>query len=648
MPRYTERGMRQSGSHTYFADGGSGENGIRTNANFVYAASLLASEPDYDPSIGGISQSAILERAREVLRYLVNAHVTGEGHCADKNSWGGAWQSAWWTAKLSQGARLIWSHLSADEQAAVEQVAVFEANRHVGRVVPTGLSLDTKAEENAWDTEALATAWGLFPEHAQAPAWRTQLIEHGLNTLSVGADRVNEESVDGQRLCDAVYTENVYSDFTLDNHGSLHFCYIASPLASVAWSYNALRTGEQEIPQALFHHVREFYNASKSLFLGNRFAYIAGKDWARYTYGLYFIVPALVMFQEVFDDGDAKIMEAARFSALAEEQADNNDGSFFGKRVTKNRFSGQEAKYETDCYAMLGLAYKLRRAATKKVEASSAKALSQSVHRTKVSPGTLTCHANTPRAFASFSMRTLTSTCPTALYFPAGMEDVAEWARNQFFGQVRTRAEPRAVHVTQMKSVGAGFSAASSISYRDNSGALYRQDLAFSFDAESTVATVASKVTAVRDTWVLKCRGLNFHCVNDRNNGMVRNYYFDAGQLCSRFLDSAQKDDALSKLTRKIARVSDVGVQIDKTASSWLNIDDRMGIVQLGGRSGFSIRKSNERAASGVNWDLICTQEAPTRPFAVKTGEVILDSHFLLHCGTAEETQALAQTEPSA
>ncbi len=652
MPRYGERGFHShddGGLRGHFADGGSEENGLRTNGSYLFTTALLASDPGYDAAIGGVSQDQLLARARAVLCYMLDGHRTGSGTCADGQQWGGAWQSAWWTTKMAQGAQLIWDELDEAEQAGVERVVSFEAERHAGRIVPTGLTGDTKAEENAWDAEILATAQSLFPDHGRAAAWRSQLVEHAFNTLSVSQDRFDARVVEGRVVRDAVYSVNLYSDFMLDNHGSAHFCYIASPLASIAWSYHALRRAGQPVPEALFHHVQDLWTAAKPLFLGNRFAYIAGKDWARYTYGQYFIVPALVMLQDRYADGDARSMEAARFAALAEEQQHNDDGSFFGERVTHNEFFGQSAKYETDCYAMLGLAYRLRRDLQPEVAPSTPERLAEGVYRTHVSPESHTCYAHTPEVFASFSMRSLTSDWPMALFIPAGMDDLAEWAESNLMGEVKLWQEPHAVTITQMRQQSAGFHVQATLCYRAAGHEQFVHELDYAFDAERAQARIHSRFVARRRVMIGVCRGLNLHVVNDRFNGSQRTYEFDGGRHVARF-DPAARAGLLPRrapsiahrLSRGLARVSDVGSKVTRTPSRWLNIDGRLGIIQLDGRRGFAIRETDGREACGVNWNQVFTDDGRGRPFRAEPDEVLLDTRVLLHCGDASATSALA------
>src|SRR5262249_40789843 len=154
-----------------------------------------------------------------------------------------------------------------------------------------------------------------------------------------------------------------HGDYTLENHGAYHFCYIASPLLSKAWCVYALRSAGCRVPEAVYHNVDQVWDFAEKTYLKNRFAYPGGQDWARYAYGEYFIVPALVLVDVALAGDRARSILTARLKFIVSEARRNNDGSFFGARFTNGRYDGQHGKYETDCFCCMALAWILRRTA---------------------------------------------------------------------------------------------------------------------------------------------------------------------------------------------------------------------------------------------------------------------------------------------
>ncbi len=556
---YSERGWKKNYLNDaqlgYFGDSDNSESGLRSMGNYIFTTCLLISDGSYNPTISGVAQQTLLDRAKCCLNYMLRSHVTGDIPCGNGGKWGDAWQSAWWATKMALGARLIWTSLSDQQRNAIQRVVVFEASRHLNRIVPSGLAEDTKAEENAWDAEILATAIALFPNHEHSTCWREKLIEFSLNTLSAPQDRLSEAIIDGRVIREHVYTVNIHSDYTLENHGACHFCYVASPLVSIAWSYYALLSSGEPIPEALFHHVRDVWDRVKPTFLGDRFAYIGGKDWARYTYGLYFIVPALVMLQSKFGDTDARTVEIARVRTLAEEQQDNGDGSFFGKRVTRNQLFGQSAKYETDCYADLGLAYLLHKLLKTTKQTTPLKDFAPRLSGRNISPESSTCYVRTPDLFASFSWRTLTEPNPIALFIPTGMDNAAEWTANNLLGRVEVFGVQSAVSIRSMQPTGDGFTVEGIISYRTKRSEAFVHQLHYTVVPERNLAFIENKFIAKSKILVMRREGLRLAIVNDRFNDYKRQFKWDESSSIITFSPTEHASSKQENEKSLIARV---------------------------------------------------------------------------------------------
>lgn len=652
FPAYLGQAWREvDDEHGYFGDPSHLESGLRTNANVMFCAALLASEPEFQ-STRPDQAAHLLRRARSTLRYLTDAHLTGPGTCADGAAWGGVWQSAWWTTRLALGARLIWDRLTPTERAGVERVVVHEADHLLPLIVPTGLEEDTKAEENAWDAEILATAIALFPDHAQRPVWRDKLCAYGFNVFSVARDREASGIIEGKPLRDWVTTVNLHSDYTLENHGAYHFCYVASPLHSLAWASYALVSQGIAPPAALRHHVREVWETAKITFLDRRFAYVGGQDWARYTYGEYFIVPALVWLQHWLDDSDARDIEQARVQTLREEQADNADGSFFGRRFTQPHYHGQCAKYETDCYANLGLAYLWRRMTPNPTAPATAGSPARTLAGQRVSPECGIAFARSSQCFASFSWKTLTAPYPLALFVPLGRDDLAEWAPGNLFGRlVLFNEDPGAVWIRRMQETASGFEIRGTVVYRGRKGRiLYTHDLEYQVDMAAGTAEVASAFTAQQRLFVRRAEGLALALPNDRFNGFVRRIESEQGSLDLRF-DPAQRPAWLRKsglpyrILRKGLRETLRDGPRHPISGRWLNIDGVLGIAAVGGEAtGFLIHQPAGRNLDNGSLHLdriYCPLTPLNRRF--NPGDTLLKTRFRLIAGDAKATQKLLE-----
>lgn len=653
FPRYLDNAWHELGDgRGFFGDSSNGEAGMRSMGNVVYAAALLATTDSIASGSGRRDSDQLFARARAGLAYMTAGHVTGLKQCANGRRWGGVWQSSWWTTRMALGARHVWADLTHEERGAVERVVTHEADLHLGRIVPSGLATDTKAEENAWDAEILATASALFPSHPHRALWWEKLCEYAYNTFSVASDRASTAISDGKPIRDWVYTNNLHTDFTLENHGAYHFCYVASPLHSFAWALSALREAGIAPPEALSHHVREVWERVKPTFLSERFAYISGQDWARYTYGEYFIVPALSLIHHLVGDPDARAIEAARFRSLRREQQENEDGSFFGKRFTAPHYRGQPAKYETDCYANIGLAHRLHRLLDPSNPPSAPRTTETPATTHHVSPECGIAYVRTKKMFCSFSWQTLTQPHPIGLFVPLEREDVAEWQPWNLFGRVVLwRERPSAIWIRRMRAVADGFVISGSVIYRNaRARILYRQELEYRVDAARSSAKVRSRFIAESKISVQRIEGLRLAMAHDRWSGHdlrvhtrsgVQSYRFDpatrpiwarAGGTPARVVRGA-----LRRLLREGPRHALDG--------NWVNVQGSLGVIAEGDQPApFTLYTPASRNLpdGSLHYSLLFCP-LTTAPRTFQPDELMLDSAFTLVAGDAETTRRMAE-----
>jgi hypothetical protein len=409
FPRYAERGWHDSyrgdASLGWFGDGHSDENGQRTLANFILAYAYLATQPAYDAAASGVSAATLRDHALAALRYRLRTHVTGDLPCTDGKPWGDHWQSAWWVSRMMPATQLLADRLTAADRAALERVVTHEADRHIGLKPRVGEYLDTKAEENAWDSEVLAWALNCYPDHPHAAGWRAGLDQLCLNTFSLATDAADTTPVDGKPINQWIGGPCVHPDLTIENHDVCHLCYFICPLHSLAWDWYAYAAHGRSAPGVIYHHLAEVWGRTKQFALWQgRFAYVCGKDWPRYAYGEYFILPALVHLEITAHDGDARLLERQRVAAFEREQSTWGDGSFFGGRFTHGQMTGWPSEWESDCAANLAIAALMHRLGGTP-HPTSPEVLAAHNIGTLISPYSEFAMRRDPQRFASWSWR---------------------------------------------------------------------------------------------------------------------------------------------------------------------------------------------------------------------------------------------------
>lgn len=644
FPMYSERGWHANFSGDpavgYFGDPDHSEMGLRAMGNYVFVTALLAMDPAYDPKVSGIAKGTLLSRAHACLAYMTRAHTTGDLTCADGRQWGDEWQSAWWTARMAAGARILWPTLSGEERASVERVIAHEADRHLRRVPPSGASSDTKSEENAWDSEVLAWAVGMFPNHANAPAWRAKFTQFCMNTLSCASDRQDSTLIDGKPVKDWVVTANIHDDFTIENHGAYHFCYMACPLHSLAWGFEGLKGGGEAPPDAVFHHYRDVWRWIKRSYVGDgRFAYLSGKDWPRYAYGLSFVLPATVIAQLQFDDPGARRLERDRIALLEREQLINADGSFYGGRFTRNILGGRTAEYETDTYANLALCYLLHRHG-KTPTPSESDELWRYLRGSWSSPESGWAMGRSETLFSSFSWRSLGGVRPVGVFIPEGCAHMAEWMPGQLVGSFdAVGLDPRKTKFKHEETeFEAGFSTTGEIVFFNAEGApVISQQISYTVLASEGIAVVLERQTALASVTLKSSRAVNMALANDIFNGSSRVIAYQGKEIR---LAGAKN---LGTVEAAKAGANTGGTTQIPVDSPWVCVDDGLGIALLGG-VGFTIHDCAGRNApwGSVQYDVISSQERGARE--PKAGESILDSAFILVGGDRQVTARLWKT----
>jgi len=630
IPLWAERGWHDAyGSDPgvgYFGEGGTNENSLRTLGNFIFAYAFLATDPYYDASVSGVPQSQLLAQTRAALAYMTRTHFTGDLVCADGKKWGNHWQSAWWTSRMVAGARLIWEQLTNAERDAVRRVLVAEANRHLDRTPPGGEFSNTRSEENAWDSEVLVWATTVCPAHPNARQWEAKAREFFMNTLSVKADAEDDSLVDGRPVRQQVVTVNVHSDFTIENHGSYQFCYMACPLHSLAWSYYAYREANRQPPEALFHHYQDVWNVIKRTQLyDGRFAYLGGKDWARYVYGLYFIMPPLVVLQEKYGDQDARLLERQRFRTFEWEQRLHGDGGMFSGRFTHGVMRGWPHEYETDAMALLALCACLHGDRTPLAPSDPAEVQQRLTGAMRSEP----CEwqmARSPQAFTAFSWRLLQKGACMGVFAPAGGDDLVEWGRDNFVSQISVAGKPLAVlkteHADQLLEDGFHTTGRATRGTDPKGAPAVEQFLHVTALPQHGVMVVLDWARTLGTQQAVTSFGLNHYLPNDIFNGNSRQLAWADGQAT-------------------VAGVGNAQPNVTGT-TSWLCVDDRLGIASPA-PAPFQLVLSASRNAP---WGSLCYDSLhwpdQSAPRELADGAIIHDHAYLLAAGNATLAAHLA------
>lgn len=633
----------------YFGGGEADEQGMRPLGNFVYTYALLAGDERYDPSVSGISRAQLSRDARQALRYMARTHTTGDLVATNGKAWGGQWQSAWWTSRLAGGAMLLWERLSADEQSMVQRVVVAEADHQVAGTSPSGAALDSKAEENAWNTEVLAWALALFPDHPRAPAWRQSLDERAMNALSAPADRYEDRVVAGQPVRAWNETTNLRHDFTIANHGAYHPDYMAFSLQSLAWGAYALAAVGEPVPETLVHHHRDVWNQLAATYLGDgQFLYPAGKDWPHRAYGLDAVLPATVLRQWLDGDRLARTVEADRVRVLEWEQRLRGDGGFFSGRFTGGALTRWNAEFDSDTAASVGMAYHLgevlgdggplpggETGAGARPEPLSEATVAARLGGRLASPSAAFTTTRRDGFLTAFGWQTL-SCCfgmvsahhDVAGVVLSGDPSMAAWAEGQLAGSfsLAGAAEPPlGVRWHDRERLRGGGYATLGVRWVGGSAQApgVDQQLAMVSLPRLGRALVLDQPVARRRLRLAASSGLDLHIANDVFNGLQRRVV------------SGSRDIPVA------AGLADRELGLPQP---WANVDGELGVAYDGTAGALELRT---RSGRNLAWDSLRSETLRWRPAERQrpyaAGDVIRRLAFGFHPGGPERTRQLSE-----
>ncbi|MCC6124357.1 MAG: hypothetical protein IT426_05320 [Pirellulales bacterium] len=271
------------------------EHYIRPNAAILEGFCFLYRFGPFDESRVGANRKELFEnKILPMLRYLAATHVTGTRATDDGKRWGDQWQSAHWAQLMGRASWMVWADLPPELRGAARRVVAHEADRFVDRTPPHQIELDTKAEENAWNTGAVSAAIALMPDDPRRGKWEETLRRWALSSFLRSADEHSREMVDGRTVAEQFTGANLHDDFTLENHGFVHPDYMSTFNLLLTCDFDYRVTGRRP-PDALFHNVRPLYeNLLWFALADGGFAYPNGQDWEMYRNPAWMHIHALM------------------------------------------------------------------------------------------------------------------------------------------------------------------------------------------------------------------------------------------------------------------------------------------------------------------------------------------------------------------
>lgn len=322
------------------------ERGVRPNADLsMICAFLVKYAKDKVILPEGVTWTDIEDMAMQSLVFAYSTHKANRLKvCRGNNYWGSTgkddnvWESSLWAMSVAYSAYFQWEKLSEEQRGYIYALLRAECNYELERSIPTGYDADSKAEENGWEADVLAATLGLFPNDELAPQWFARLREFAINSYSHVGDATNSTVIDpdydATTIADLYRGENLYDDYTLQNHNLFHTSYQNVVMQELGEAALALKMFQQGISgterwktNALMHNNREVMSEVLNwlALADGELAMPNGNDWSLFLFDQITSYTTMACFLR---DADALMLENMAYKYIKARQSTTPDGSW--------------------------------------------------------------------------------------------------------------------------------------------------------------------------------------------------------------------------------------------------------------------------------------------------------------------------------
>ncbi len=518
-----------------YGPGNHGHWAQQSNTTAFTAFAVMAADPDYAETEGGISRAALLKLALKMLRFTLRSHKAGGGVTFDGKPWGRSWISPLCLERMMAGVDAIDKHLTTADWKTMQDVFESECDYLIDEYeVVADIDANTgrnHPESNIWNGAILQRTVLLFPETRRASEYQEWATRYLLNGISIPADKNSARLYAGKPLSHWHEGANFTENFGLHHHGYLNVGYMVICLSNIAMLHFSYRRKNLRAPEELYHHARELWKLIKMFtFSDGRLWRIGGDSRVRYCYCQDYAIPMWLLALDEFGDSDAELFENGWLDIVQTEQANNGDGSFMSERLAELEEVSPLyfARLEGDKAATLAMGAYWRRICNefnncRHENISAPSDWSDKFH------GALAVKSE--KRLASFSWQA--SQRPMAMCVPANDSSLAEWRWNMV-GEIRGTSayvwtNPLSHHDTKFTG---GFNTCGKFEWwaghhvaegqADELTAL--EHIAFAALPDDATVIVLQQAATAERVYLKEVKGLLLNVPNDIFNGKTRTY----------------------------------------------------------------------------------------------------------------------------
>jgi len=313
---------------------------VQAHATAMCAPAVLWQDPALDERRVGWSREALGTRARSMLRCMLQAHVSNEGHCVTGKSWGHTWIACLAIERMMHAVNLLELLLTDHDREEIRRMLTSEAD-WLTREEPLKAGLISSEgknapESNMWNGCLLYRTAAMYPDAGQRDRWIESAHRYLINSISIPSDADCDERFLDRPVRDWHIGANFFESYACNHHGYLNVGYMVITLSNLAMLHFDLKSRGLTGPAALYRHARELWSLVKQCtFPDGRLLRIGGDTRARYCYCQDYAIPVWLLARDVFDDAEGANLETGWLDLVRREQEHNTDGSFLGTRLAK-------------------------------------------------------------------------------------------------------------------------------------------------------------------------------------------------------------------------------------------------------------------------------------------------------------------------
>jgi hypothetical protein len=614
---------------------------VQTNMNAFAALAVLATSPDLDESVIGMSRKELLDITLKMLRYTLRTHLSGENFCSNNKQWGHSWISVLALERMMHGFDAIQEFISEEDKLAMRKILESESNNILDNYeIVAGIEVNNKPESNIWNGALLLRTAAYYPDTPRKSEYLKKSTVFFINGISIPSDKDLTEIFNGKTVKEWHIGPNFTKNFSLNHHGYMNVGYMVICMSNIAMLHFSLKERGIKAPAEVYFHAEELWNAIKQFtFSDGRLLRIGGDTRARYCYCQDYAVPMWLFALDQYGDEDALQYESGWLQQVIKEATVNADGSFLSTRL--ETIAAQSPYYYTRlegdrAVTMSYGAYWRRLFESLPQQTPSRFKEPNILWQDEFHGATMARDANRIASWVWAAGQR-----PSGLCVPPNKSDMAEWQHN-LSGELITTNTPIPTIVSSGHEVfDDGFINYGRVDWTEfaplGEGELEdvfaQHGIVFAALPDNKTVVCLQYAETTRRIYLQSIKGLGLKMPNDLFNNFKRKYVSEEGLL---ELNGCPEKEEIIKLK-----------------SSWLNIDDCLSVFNIYGDDHLTIYRPAERQIrvkgksplKSLYADEICSEfkaDGNIEP----PNKVLIDTGVVLMTGIdAAETQAINEQQ---